>query len=262
MKALMIAVSLAMSVVLTGCVTTTTGPFSDKKDIEQAADTYTQIGYRHFERDNLFQAKSALNQALELDRRSHGAHLGLARVFEREREVELAEKHFNDSIRFGGGTESRFQYGVFLYNERRLEDALAQFQQVTQDTFYERRAQSFEFQALTARRLGETELAISSYERAVTLDRSLPNSHLGLAELRRDRGQIPQAYQAYSNFVGLVRAGQVNQTASSLWLGIRLANAMADVDLQSSLELQLRNRFPESNQFREYQQWRQEQGLS
>lgn len=262
MKALMITVSLVMSLLLTGCVTTTTGPFNEKKDIAQAADTYTQIGYRHFERDNLFEAKRALNQALELDRRSYGAHLGLARVFEREREVELAEKHFNDSIRFGGGTESRFQYAVFLYNERRLEEALDQFQKVTQDTFYERRAQSFEFQGLTARRLEETDLAIMSYERAVTLNRSLANSHLALAELRREQGQIPQAYRAYGNYVELVRAGQVNQTASSLWLGIRLANAMSDVDLQSSLELMLRNRFPESNQFREYQQWRQEQGLT
>lgn len=262
MKALRIAASLLMSVFLVGCVTTTTGPFAEKKDLDQAVDTYTQIGYRHFERDNLFEAKRALNQALELDRRAAGAHLGLARVFEREREVELAEKHFNDSIRFGGGTESRFQYAVFLYNERRLDDALSQFQQVTQDTFYERRAQSFEFQGLTARRLGDADLAIASYERAVTLNRSLPNSHLALAELRREKGQVRQAYQAYSNFIGLVRAGQINQTASSLWLGIRLASAMSDVDMQSSLELQLRNRFPESNQFREYQQWRQDQGLS
>lgn len=262
MKALLMSISLTISLVLTGCVTTTSGPFNDKKDLDKAVDTYTQIGYRHFERDNLFEAKRALNQALELEPRASGAHLGMARVFEREREIELADQHFRDAIRFDGGTEARFQYAVFLYNQQRLDDALSQFQQVTQDTFFERRAQSFEFQALTARRLGDTELAINSYERAVTLNRSLPSSYLGLAELRREREQIPQAYQAYSGFIGLVRSGQVNQTASTLWLGIRLADAMNDSDMLSSLELQLRNRYPESNQYREYRQWRQQQGQS
>ncbi|MHA7879079.1 MAG: type IV pilus biogenesis/stability protein PilW [Saccharospirillum sp.] len=262
MKALNLVVSLVVFLLMSGCVTTTTGPFSDKRDLDEAVEIYTQIGYRHFERDNLFEAKRALDQALELDSRASGAHLGLARVFEREEEIELADEHFRDAMRFGGGTEARFQYAVFLYNQRRLEDALDQFLEVTSDRFYERRAQSFEFQALTARRLEDFDLAVESYERAVTLNRSLANSYLGLAELRRDRNQIPQAYQAYSGYIALVRAGQVNQTASTLWLGIRLANAMNDVNMQSSLELQLRNRYPESSQYREYQRWRQQQGQS
>ncbi|MEP4545784.1 MAG: hypothetical protein ABJ000_06345, partial [Saccharospirillum sp.] len=80
---------VAVSVLLTACVTTTQSPFSGKQDLDKAVETYIQIGYAHFENNNLFEAKRSLDQALDIDSRASGAHLGLARVYEVEREVDL-----------------------------------------------------------------------------------------------------------------------------------------------------------------------------
>ena len=254
--------AVLVALVLTGCVTTTTSPFAEKKDIDKAVDTYVQIGYRHFENDNLFQAKQSLNRAMELEKNNAGAHLGLARVFDAEQEDELAEHHFKQAIRHGGGTEARFQYAVFLYNHQRYKDAYDVFGEVTEDTFYARRALSFEFYALSARRLDKIDESIKAYERAVVLDRLLVNSYIGLADLQEQKGNYNKAFEAYRGYVSLVRAGKADYSPYTLWLGIRIAHQVNSQDLQSSLELQLRNRFPNSQEYRLYQTWKQTQGAS
>lgn len=249
--------ALLLVAMISGCVTTTTSPFAEKKDLDKAVDTYVQIGYRHFENDNLFQAKQALNRAMELDDNHSGAHLGLARVFDVEEEDELAEHHFRRAIRYDGGTEARFQYAVFLYNHKRYDDAYDEFGEVAEDTFYARRALSFEFLALSARRIDRIDEAITAYERAIVLDRLLVNSYIGLADLREQRGESEKAFKAYQGFVSLVRADRATQSAFTLWLGIRIAHQVQASNLLSSLELQLRNRFPDSEEYQQYRSWKQ-----
>jgi type IV pilus assembly protein PilF len=221
------------------------------------ARTRTRDEFRPYamDRDAIF----SLDQALDIDSRAAGAHLGLARVYEVEREVDLADHHFRRAIQYDGGTEAMFQYAVFLYNQRSYNEARKRFLDVTKDTFYQRRALSFEYLALSSRRSDKTEEAIAAYERAIVLDRLLVNSHVGLADLQFQQEQMQQAMQAYQGFVSLVRAGRANQNPFTLWLGIQIAYAMGDEDLYSSLELQLRNRFSNSPEYREYQRWKQEQ---
>ena len=226
---------VSLSLLLTACVTTTESPFSGKRDLDKAVETYIQIGYAHFENNNLFEAK---------------------------REVDLADHHFRRAIRYGGGTEAQFQYAVFLYNERSYESAREEFADVVKDTFYQRRALSFEYLALSARRVDRIDEAIAAYERAIVLDRLLVNSYIGLADLQFQRERMQEALRAYQGYASLVRANRANQSPFTLWLGVRIAHAMNDEDLYSSLELQFRNRFANSPEFREFQRWKQEQGIS
>lgn len=253
---------LVFAVFASGCVTTSSSPFAENKDLSEAVETYTQIGYRHFQNNNLFEAKQSLNQALSIDRKAAGAHLGLARVFDVEQDDDLAESHFKKAIRYGGGTEALFQYGVFLYNHQRYEDAFEVFGKVAEDKFYGRRALSFEFLALAARRVGDQETAIKAYERAIVLDRLLVNSYVGLADVYESRDQPAKAMNAYQGFLSLVRADKTTHTPHTLWLGIRLADATGNSNLLSSLELQLRSRFPGSDEYRRYQLWQLEKGAA
>ncbi|MEX2321249.1 MAG: tetratricopeptide repeat protein, partial [Saccharospirillum sp.] len=221
-----------------------------------------QIGYAHFENNNLFEAKRSLDQALDIDDQAPGAHMGLARVYEVEREIELADHHFRRAIRYDGGTEARFQYAVFLYNQGRYDDSRDEFEEVTEDTFYQRRALSFEYLALSSRRAGRIDEAIAAYERAIVLDRLLEKSYVGLADLQSQQERMQEALRAYQGYVSLVRANRADQSPFTLWLGIRIAHAMNHDDLYSSLTLQLRNRFASSPEFREFQNWKIEQGIS
>ncbi|MEP4548095.1 MAG: hypothetical protein ABJ000_18080, partial [Saccharospirillum sp.] len=140
--------------------------------------------------------------------------------------------------------------------------AREEFADVVQDTFYQRRALSFEYLALSSRRVDRVDEAIAAYERAIVLDRLLVNSYIGLADLQFQQERMQEALRAYRGYISLVRANRANQTPFTLWLGVRIAHAMNDEDLYSSLELQFRNRFANSPEFREFQRWKQEQGVS
>ncbi|PTY36091.1 hypothetical protein BGP77_01880 [Saccharospirillum sp. MSK14-1] len=243
-------------VLLAGCVTTSSRTRLDEQaNTDQAVQTYIQIGYRHFENNNLHQAKAALNEALSLDDQAAGAYLGLARVFDVERETALAEENFQRAVRYGGGTESTFQYAVFLYNEGRYQAARDRFSDVTDDAFYLRRAQSFEYLALSERRLGHDAAAIAAYRRTLTLDRQRASAYLGLADLLYHQGESSDAFDAYQSFRRLADA---QQSASSLWLGIRLAEAINRPELTVELADQLARRFANSEEFQLYQSWREE----
>lgn len=256
----MIRLGLLVAVVtlLSACVTTTTSRFDEQRDLDQSVQTYIQIGYRHFENDNLFQAKQALREALDLDAQAAGAHLGLARVFDAEQELEPADEHFQLAIRYGGGSEANFQYGVFLYNQGYYPAARDQFAEAANDLYYQRRAQSFEFLAISERRLNHNEAAIDAYERALVLDRNRVNAYLALAEMRFDRGEIDAAWTAFNGFADRVAEDQAQYGPYSVWLGIRIAAAAGQAERQAELVTLLQQRFADSEQYQRYLRWREE----
>jgi type IV pilus assembly protein PilF len=247
--------SVLLFLLFSGCVTTTIGPYEDKKDLSKAEETYIQIGYGYFEKGNLLEAKRSLIRALEIDDRSAGAHMGLARVYDRELEYDLADDHFKKAIRYGGNTEAHFQYGVYLYNRGEFKDAYRQFDTVLEDTVYVRRAQTFEYQGIVASRLDRNERAITYYKRAIALNAVLANSYIGLTNIYNEQQDYQNAYVYYSGFVKLVQAQLARHNASTLWLGIQLADELGDDNALSSFTLQLRNRFKESPEYQQYLKW-------
>jgi type IV pilus assembly protein PilF len=248
--------TVVVSVILTSCVTTSNSRFEQKKDLAKAETTYIQIGYGHFQNGNMLQAKKAFIKALDLNSKSGGAHMGLARVYDRELEQKLAMSHFNKAIKFDGSTESYFQYGIYLYNRGDLKGAYKQLNEVLKDTVYARRAQTFEYQGVITSRLGKTEEAISNFRKAIALNPMLANSHIGLTNIYFEKGDFPTAYNHYQGFVRLVRAQLARHSASTLWLGIQLADFAKDSDAISSLSLQLRVQYGESTEYKNYLEWK------
>ena len=185
--------------------------------------------------------------------------MGLARVYDRELEFKLADNHFKKALSYGASTEGHFQYGVYLYNRGDLNGAYKQFQKTLEDTVSTRRALAFEYQGIVASRLDKMDIAISSYQRALALNPLMGNSFLGLANIYFDRQELGVAYGHYNGFVALVRAQQGRHNATTLWLGIQLAAAAQDKDALSSMELQLKNRFPKSTEYQSYLKWLAEQ---
>jgi len=251
-------VASIISLIFVSCVTTTTSTFNNKKDLSKAEVSYIQIGYGHIQAGNSLEAKKALTKALDINKKSSGAHLGLARVYERELEFDLADSHFKKAVSYGETTEIHFQYGVYLYNRGNYLGALKEFKKTLKDTVYARRAQAFEFQGITASRVGKDELAIESYQRAIALNAAMGNSHIGLANVYKDQSNFDKAYYHYEGFVKLVRAQLVRHNATTLFLGIQLADATGDQDGLSSLSLQLRSQFEDSPEYQNYLKWKAE----
>lgn len=256
MKLIVKYVFLAViALVAAGCVTTKTGPYEDKKDLDKAEKTYIQIGYGYFQKGDLLKSKENLMNALDINSQSAGAHMGLARVYERELEFELSDDHFRKAIKYNGGTEAHFQYAVYLYNRGNLEASIDEFDTVLKDTLYARRAQAFDFKGLVANRLGMKEEAILAYQKAIVLNPSMSSSYLSLAAIYKEQEDYARAYRTYNGFVRLVRAKLARQNASTLWLGIQLAHEQDDSDAYASYALQLKNQYSKTKEYAQFMDW-------
>jgi type IV pilus assembly protein PilF len=184
--------------------------------------------------------------------------MGLARIYDLELGQDLATDHFKKALRYEESTEAHFQYGVYLYNQSNLKGAYREFKTVLKDTVYGRRAQALEYQGVVASRLGKIDEAIDNYRRAIALNPMLANSHIGLTNIYFEQQEWVKSYSSYNGFISLVRAQLARHNASTLWLGIQLADNQEDSNALSSYSLQLRNLFPDSNEYQMYLAWKAE----
>lgn len=242
-------ISVIALLALAGCVSNAPhDPMKTNSGRDQARDAYIQLGVGYLERGMTEKAKHPLSQALELDPDSASAHAALALTFQREMEYELADQHYRRALS-QRSDDARLlnNYGSFLFERQRFDEALRQFEKASQDTMYGERSRVFENLGLTYMRLNRKEDAQAAFTRALRLNSRQPRALLEMALLAYDRGDYPAASGYYNGFSQLAE-----QNARSLLLGARLARAFEDRDRAASLGLQLRRLYPGSAEYQQF----------
>ncbi len=243
---------LLLVVVLSGCVST--GQPQRQANTDQMLDNHLQLALGYIGTGNRESARHHLHKAEELRRRAPGVLHAYALLYQSEGELELADDYYRRAIAADRHfSQARFNYGVYLYNQTRFNDALEQFQRVTEDLDYERRSLAFTYLGITAVQLGQQEAAATAFRRAVRLDPTQARAYLELARLEFDHGNFSTAKQWLDQHNRLSQA-----TPASLWLGLRLARVFGDRDTEASNAMALRNLFPYSEETLAYQDWLQE----
>ena len=123
----------------------------------------------------------------------------------------------------------------------RFEESVEYLSRLVQDPDYRARSQAYENLGLAQLRVDQKEAARESFNRALQLSFSQPQSSLELAQLAYDEGDIANAADYYDTFRTLAQ-----QTARSLCLGMKIAQAQRDSDRMASYALALNNLFPDS----------------
>jgi len=232
---------------LSACVTTTNEQVKPDKQKEvqqrvEAANAYLQKG-------NTELAVVHLRRAVELDPNAAAIHESLAQVFWRTGEYELADEHFRRAITLDPKySRARNNYGAFLYERGRTDDAIKQLEIVVTDTLYESRASAFTNLGRAYQKVGATAKAEEVLTRAVKMDRRQWGAMLELAEISYSRQEYRIAAQYYEEF----RRHMPRHSPRSLLLGIRIARASNDRDAEASYALQLKNMYPDSDEYREF----------
>ena len=234
-----------LTLLLTGCVTTTDQPRRQTDPVE-ARDAYIQLGLGYLQSGETERAKAPLREALKLDSRSEAAHVALALVFQQEGEVRSAEQHFRSALSNAPDSPRILNnYGAFLMEQQRYDEALEYFQKAANDTFYPERSRVCENMGLAYLRLNQPEEAKANFERALRLNSRQPMALLELARLEFDAQNYVPAWNYYLGFTQLSA-----QNASSLWLGVQLARRFGDHNRAASYALQLRRLYPASPESR------------
>ena len=237
------------AILVTGCVSSTTGPFTKEADANKALDRRVALARQYIGEGDWDNAKRNLQLAQEIDPSRAEVAEAFGLVYQQTGEFELAEESFETSIRLDKScSRCRNNYAVFLFSQERYKDAEKQLQIVTRDSLYNNRPNAFVNLGLCRQRLFDPQGAEEAFVRALTMDRTNRIALRELSVIRFEAGDYTAASQYYSSLRRVVR----QQSAAELWLGIRLARAIGNPDAEASYALALENRFPDSAEHQAY----------
>ncbi len=249
MKSIFVSLVLAcLTVLISGCVTETTGPVREA-DPEKQLNALIKLGNGYIRNGEYTRAKENLNLALTLDPRSPQVHTAFARLFQLEGETKLSEQHFKKAISAASNySPARNNYGVFLFAEGRYEEAVKQLSVAAEDRFYHLRPQVFENLGVSYLQLDKITEAENAFERSIRLNPTQSRALIEVAEIRFNQLNYVESRMFYRRHMNASQP-----SARSLWLCIRLARIFEAQDQEASCALTLRNVFPGTAEFRRYQ---------
>jgi type IV pilus assembly protein PilF len=227
----------------------TSDPLAQNRDPAKFIEVNVELGMRYMQVGDMRNAHRTLNRAYQTDASNPAVNNALAIYHKLEGDSEQAEAHYKIALLSDPNhTQSRNNYAVFLYGERRFQEALEHFQLVVKDFRYPNRFQVFENIGLCQLQLGDKGAAKQNFNRALQLNPRQAASLLQLGEL---------AYEERNFVLGQQYLDQLNQLSrtsspAELWLGIRLQRALGNQDKVASMALALKNLYPDSVEFKAY----------
>ena len=244
-----IIASLLIVLLLSGCITETNRS-KLKADPEKSLQAHIDLGLGYLSKGDLGRAKEKLGRAMELDSNSAVVHNAYGLMFQVEDENGLAEKHFRRAIRLDSKFAlARNNYGAFLFAEGRFNEAIEQFKIGVKDPFYRARSQVYENLGVCYLRIDDKKSAEEAFDHAIALNPRQLRSLLEQAVLVFEQQDYTRARSLYRRYIGMV-----DQSARSLWLGIRVERIFENRNEVASYALRLKNIFPASPEYKLYQE--------
>jgi type IV pilus assembly protein PilF len=239
-----VAALVCVLATLTGCVTESTGGLPDPAAAPERVQAQLDLARGYLEQGNTERARASLNKALDIDSRAVEVHVLLAVLNAAEKENALAERHFKTALNIDpDNSQALNNYGSFLYEQGRYDEAVSHLRKLVKDTDYRARSQAYENLGLAELKINDVTAAEESFNRALQLNYAQPRANLELAQMAYDRGDYRIASEYYDGF-----RAQARQTARSLCLGMKLSQQTGDTDRMASYALALNNLFPDSRE--------------
>lgn len=214
------------------------------------ADWNTELGAGYIGNGQYDRALYKLNKAIKQDSKHALAHNYLGVLYGKLKESELAYKYFNKSVRLAPYDSTILNnYAIFLCEQKKYDEAQAKFKKVIANPLYLKRFAAFQSAGWCAYQNNNLELAEQMYRKALELEPFLPRSMLGMAKVLYKKGEYEFAWKYFERFDNASAPD-----ADSLWLGINILRQMSypDKNLLSSYEMQLKSKYPDSDQARWY----------
>jgi type IV pilus assembly protein PilF len=212
----------------------------------QRARAFTDLASAYLARAQYKVALDELRKAITADNRFGPAYNVYGLIYMELAEDKLAEENFRRAIELDrSDSEARNNFGRFLCTRGRYDEGLEQFSAALRNPLYTRPEEAMANAGQCAERKGDLALAEASLQKSLKLQPDNPNTLMKLAGLRFRQGQLLEAQRLLGRHAELAQP-----TAESLWLGVRVERKLGDRAQEAAYGLQLRKRFPDSNEAR------------
>lgn len=214
------------------------------RDTKRAAELNAQLGLGYLKQGQYKRARRKLDKALGFDSDNANAHHYMGELYRRLGDSEKAEKYLKTAMDLAPDDLTiQNNYGVYLCDAGKYDEAIALFKKPLSDSLYENRAQSYENIGLCRLRQGQIIQAEKAFKQALQLNSNMATSLLKLAQMRFDSGNSVAAYSLYSRYIAIAQ-----HTPESLWLGILLESGRGAKNTVSSYKVKLKGKYPDSRE--------------
>ena len=215
----------------------------EKAGNREGARIHTELGAGYYQQGQTGVALEEFTEATRIDPDYALAYNGLGLVYDRLGEDAKADASFKKSLQLEpGNPESHNNYGTFLCSRNRIDESIVQFSDAVKDPLYGTPEMAYLNAGICSLKKKDEKGAEAYLQKALQIQPLLHQAAYQLALIQFNRGEHEQARKS------LVNALVSNPTADTLWLGIRVERRLGDKDAESSYALQLRRKYPNSEQ--------------
>ena len=247
----------AASVLGAACTTTTTTTVSNEgvsktvserstkvteADLRARSRARTDLAAGYYRNGQLAVALEEARRAAAIDPNYAEAHGLLGLIYMDMKEQRDAEESFQRALKLDpSNSELNNNYGYFLCNTGRERASIEYFDIAIRDPLYRTPARANQNAGACLMRVKDYVGAERYLRRSFELDAGMAVPKFLLSRLYLATNQVEKATFYYN-----ILAKSVESSAESLWLGLRVARANADLRTETQLANELKQRFPQS----------------
>lgn len=241
-----LAVFLLLSLSLAGCA-------ADREAAAKSArlvELHTQLGAGYLQRNQLDVAREELESALKIDPSSVQANNMMALLQSRLKDFNKADMHFRRALESEPENgEVQNNYGVFLCEQGKLEEAEVRFKKAIADPRYKTPDLAYLNAGLCMMKKPDPQLAAGYFRAALDLNPRLSAALYHMAKVSLDSGQTLSARGYMQRYFEVAQ-----DSPEALWLAIRIERALGSRELLANYGIRLTGKFANSPQAKTYKQ--------
>lgn len=248
----------ALALLCAACTTTTTTTVSNdgsstitnerssrkltEADVRNRARARTDLAAGYYRNGQLAVALDEARRAAAIDANYAEAYGLLGLIYMDMNEQRDAEENFQRALKLDpANSELNNNYGYFLCHTGRERESIEYFNQAIRDPLYRTPARANQNAGACLMKIKDYAGAERYLRRSFELDAGMAVPKFLLSRLYLATNQVDKATFYYN-----VLAKSIESSAESLWLGLRVARANADLRTETQLANELKQRFPQS----------------
>jgi type IV pilus assembly protein PilF len=246
LKFINIGLIALLSILVGACATPQSGKdeYGETK-LGARARAHTDLGAAYMQQNKLEIALGEFNHAIRIDPNYGQAYNGLGLVYAALGEDAKADENFKKAIQVQpDSSESHNNYGSFLCARKRYDESIVQFLDAVKNPLYSTPNLAYANAGICSARKNDVKNAEIYLNKALQIDPLTHSAAHQLAEIQFKRGDVKTAQRTLQNSLLTAPSPEV------LWLGIKIERVLGGKDNEASYALQLRQKFPNSEQTR------------
>ena len=231
-----------LGLVMSGCVSQQQQA-RDAENQKARARAHTDLGAVYYQQRNYEIALEEFTEAIQIDSSFALAYNGLGLVHSALGQFDQADTNFRKAIQLEpNNSESHNNYGSFLCSKGRYDESIKEFLAAVSNPLYGTPSVAYTNAGICSIRKNDAVKGEIYLKQALQKDPLYGPAAYQLAQLQFNRNEAAAAKTTLQNSL------LTNPSAEMLWLAVQIERAVGSRDAEASYALQLRRRYPDSEQ--------------